>query len=946
MLVGRRAECERIDLLLAEARAGKSGTLVVLGEPGIGKSALLAYARTEAAGWLVLSARGVESEAELPFAALDQLLRPLRGRIGRIPEPQARALEGALALGAPTPADRFAAAAGTVSLLAAAAEDAGPLLCLVDDAHWLDPGSAEVLVFACRRFRADKVAILIAAREGGRHRFAAVGLPELLVAELETTAAKAVLERTGIDLAPPVATKLLEFARGNPLALLELPAALTEAQRVGREPLVEPLPVGASVEQAFVERARGLPAGTQRALVVAAACDDNDLGTLLAALAVLGLSADILDPAESAGLMALGEGHFVFRHPLVRSALYQAASRVERRRAHRALVKALASDEHRTRRAWHLAAATTGPNEEAAAALEEAGREAHARSANATAASMLERAAHLSLEAASRARRLVGAGESFWMAGQSEKAQSVLVDALELTADPALRADIQLLRGRNSMWTGPLLDTHRLRVTEAERIEATEPTRAAMLMSEAVLPCFMACEHNLALATARRAAALADRVGGFPAVMASMMLGGALLLRGETVPAAKLLNKVAAALGLSDALGAAPMLSQLAACLVWMEEYDRARQILITVIDAARSHSAVVMLPFALATSADHSFRTGRLAAAYADASESVTLAIATGQDAEAPFSFVMLARTEAVLGREDDCRAHASQALELARRIGAEAINIYVASALGLLDLGLGRPEAACSALEAGSTVAVRGGLGLPAAIQWAPDLIESYAQLGRRAKAHAALATFTEQAEGTGCTWALASAARCRALLASEGEFEHEFQEALRWHDRTPTPFERARTVFAYGERLRRAGRRVRAREKLRSAAAEFERMGALPWLERALAELRASGETVRQHVQGPVERLTAQELQVALIVANGATNREAAARLFLSPKTIEFHLSHIFRKLGLRSRTELARRFASRNKDAIVALLVSAVNAQSWVWDATAELVGLVV
>jgi len=411
------------------------------------------------------------------------------------------------------------------------------------------------------------------------------------------------------------------------------------------------------------------------------------------------------------------------------------------------------------------------------------------------------------------------------------------------------------------------------------------------------------------------------------------------MLAGQTSRARALLERARMALGSSDPFGPGAILTQIASCFIWIEEYEQAREILTSVTEAARRQGAVVILPFALSILSEYNFRLGDFRAAYAAASESVTLAIQTNQEAEVPFSYVTLARSEAVLGNADECRAHTFRANQLAEQVGARAIRTYAASVLGLLDLGLGRPDRALLSLGALPELTTLQGLEEPGTVQWAPDLIEAYAQLGKTAEAQAALAPFTLQAERTGRTWAVAAAARCRGLLASSGQIEGEFEEALRWHDRTPTPFERARTELSYGERLRRVGLRRKARERLRAALSTFERMSATPWADRAAAELRASGESIDPRVPRADEQLTAQELQVALIVAGGATNREAAAQLFLSAKTIEFHLGHIFRKLGLRSRTELARHFARQGKKAVIALLFG------WEWaDVLCEGVGI--
>jgi DNA-binding CsgD family transcriptional regulator/tetratricopeptide (TPR) repeat protein len=915
VLVGREAECESIDALLNGARSGVSRALVLRGEPGIGKSALLHYAETEAVGWRILRAAGTESEAELPFAGLDQLLRPIRGHVGQIPKAQAQALEVALALGAPAPADRFTAAVATLSLLAAAAEE-GPVLCLLDDAHWLDTSSADALVFACRRFQAEKIAVLFAAREGEQRQFEAPDLPDLRLSGVGEPAARSIVAASRVAMAGDAITKVIELAQGNPLALLELPSTLSAGQRVGEDALPERLPVTASVERAFLGRARTLPPETQQALTLAAASDSDELKILLRAIESLGLPADVLLPAESAGLLVIQKGRFAFRHPLVRSALYQAADAAARRKAHGALAESLIAPEQRARRAWHLAEATMVADEAVATELDAAGNESRLRGAYATAASAFERAAQLSDDDDQRAGRLLAAVQMLWIAGQVTRAAAVVEEALHAARDPALRADIELARGRMSTWSGHAPDASKRLRTAAEAVMSVDRSRAALLMAEAVVPTMMAGDILMAETIAVRAMELAEPIGGLPSAFASLGLGQVLALRGESTKSRQLLQGVRAALDKSDPFGPGAILTQIAHCYIWLEEYRDAHEILESVISAARTRGAVVVLPFALGVLSDYEFRVGNFAAAYAAATESVQLAHQTGQAATAAFGYVSLARSEAVFGRIDECRAHAEHALELARRAGSLSVHVYANSAVGLLDLSLGRPAAALDSLVRAARIALDHGLEEPATVQWGPDLIQAYVELGSLTEAEAALAAFETRAQRTGRTWALATAARCRGLLASERSFAGEFEKALALHDRTPTPFERARTELSYGQRLRRAGLRRKSRDLLHVAYATFERLGAEPWTRRAAAELRATGERVRPPKNSTDEQLTAQELQVALIVAEGATNREVAAQLFLSPKTIEFHLSHIFRKLGLRSRTELARRLARGN------------------------------
>ncbi len=908
MLVGRDQERGLIDGLLSGALEGRSGTLVFLGEPGIGKSALLDHAARHADGMRLLRAAGVESETELPFAGLHEPVRPLLDRLKVIPERQAEAVRTALALTPPAQVDRFAVHAGTLSLLAAAAEEE-PVLCTVDDAHWLDPGSAEALVFTCRRLEAEGIVVLFAAREGEPTSFDAPGLPTLHLAGLAREAAGELLLRAGYGLSSDVADQLVTLTRGNPLALLQLPAVLSEAQLVGDEPLEDPLPVGQAVERAFLRRVRSLPTEVRAALVVAAASGAGDIEPVLAALEELQVPAVAVERAEAAGLVKIEEGQLAFPHPLVRSALYHSADPRERRAAHEALANSLSGDARMSSRAWHLAAATIAPNENVAVELERAAVLAQNRGGHLEASRAFERAARLTPDPESRAPRYLAAGSEAWTSGRPGHALRLLQEALSSTTDPGVRGDVQQLRGRVITWSGRVQEGHALLLAEAERLEAVDPGRSVQLMSEAVLSCFMAGDIPRALAVSRRAFALGEPLGGVPAIMAATVLGWALLNHGEAPEARPLMDRVEVALREADPLEnyITPFLGYY---LTWLEEFERARRITTLVIDTARERSALAILPFALGTLSDLELRLGRLGPAYATAVESITLAAQTGQESTSSLSFVTAGRIEAILGRVDDCRAHLGRALALAASSGTGSIRTCAGSALGLLELGLGAAEAAIRALEPVSQLVVEQDMNEPNGVQWAPDLIEAYTRLGRRREAGEALATLQAQAEATGSTWAVAAVARCRGLRADDEGFEREFEEALSWHRRTPTPFERARTELCYGERLRRAKRRADARQRLRSALETFEGLGAAPWAERARSELRASGERARKRDPSAAENLTAQELQVALVVVGGATNREAAARLFLSPKTIEFHLSNAYRKLGVRSRAQLTR------------------------------------
>jgi ATP/maltotriose-dependent transcriptional regulator MalT len=899
MLLGRELETARIDRLLDGARTGQSGALVLSGEPGIGKTALLDYAAGRAEGMTVLGARGLESEAELPFVALADLLRPTMQLIERIPGAQAAALQAALALGPPAAGDRFTVCAALLSVLAAAADDA-PVLVLIDDAHAVDRSSMQAVLFAGRRLHAEGIALLIARRHGSELDLS--GLPELEVEGLPHEAAVALVQRSG-TVASQVTDELIAASGANPLALLEVPSLLNEGQLAGTEPLAAPLPTGDALAGAFMQRVESLPEQTQRALVVAAASGSADFEEIVAAVDRAGLEPDALDAAESAGLTIVDGSRFRFAHPLLRSAVYHGATAGMRRAAHEAL--AAGGGE---RRPWHLAAAADEPDAALTAEFERSASAASMRGGHAEAATALETAARHAEDDNARAKLLRDAADEAWRAGQTTRALGILDDSLAHASDPGLMARLQHLYGVVEMWSGsPVAAAERLSA-EAGRIATADPKRAARLLTDASWACLMAGEVTAARAAAERATALTETAGGFAEVLADGLLGISLLLNGERGAGEPLLRRYEP---LFDDPGFLArnysVMWPAGLVMVWLEEHEKAGETFVRVIERAREQSVPSLLPYTLIGLAELDFRTGRWARAYANAAEAVTLARETEQPVSLAFALAWLARIEAAQGRDADCREHATDAFDLAEG-GAASVVVYAAAALGLLELGIGRVEEAMVHLERVKTEVEAHGLRHPTVIQWAPDLIEALARAGRREEALKLLASFDRAAESGLSTWALGTAARCRCLLADEG-FEADAERALELLEALGAPFEIARTELCLGERLRRSRRRREARTALRSAIERFERLGAAPWTARANTELRASGETVQPGAVIATNELTPQELQVALVVAKGATNREAGAALFLSPKTIEAHLGRVYRKLDIRSRTELA-------------------------------------
>jgi DNA-binding CsgD family transcriptional regulator len=911
VLLGRTSELARIDALLDGARRSRGGTLVLVGEAGTGKTALLEHARERADGMLVVSVSGIEAEAELPFAGLSVLLGPLVDGLDRLWSPQRTALAGALGLGLSPPSAPFATYAALLALLAQEAERRA-LVVLVDDAHWLDRASAEALASCARRVGLERIAQLFAARENGPASLALGGLVRLRLAGLDRGAAAALLRRAaGAEVSGEVAERVRLATGGNPLALGEIGRSLTTAQLAGSEPLPAALPIGRDLEAALRRRIAALPAATQTALVLAAANDSSDLRELVRALRTLSLNVSALAPGETAGIVTIVADTLQFSHPLLRSAAYLGAPSARRRQAHAALAAGLEAGGDRVRRAWHLAQATVEPDEAIAAEIETVAREASARAAPAAGGRALAAAARLTPPGVVRTARLLAGAEELYVAGISASALGLLDEALKEADSPIERADIQRLRARVMASAGPLAPVRELLTSEAIRVESHEPARAAAMRLDAALYTVMTGDVPEALQLAERAYPLVHAGGGPEALIASVVLASARILAGDARRAEPLLRDAAPLVATAELSPFGYVGAMIAVADTWMERYAESRRILVQIIARARADSALVTLPFALAWLADADLHLGRWTSALAEASEAVSLGEEVGRPGELVNALVVLAAVQVRRGDGADARVTIERAEAIAGQIGAHWMQTHARASLGLLERAEGRLDEAIAALRSAGRLAREGGLEEPAAVPWAQELAEAYARRGRNSGAGAALELLERQADRTGRRLARAGAARCRGLIAGDAEFEGHFRSALAWHDGVADPFERARTELCFGERLRRARRRRESREWLHRARDTFDRLGAAAWAEHARRELAASGERARRRTPDTADELTAKELQVALVVADGATNREAAAALFVTPKTVETHLHSIYRKLGVRSRVELARR-----------------------------------
>jgi DNA-binding CsgD family transcriptional regulator len=915
MLVGRSAECELLRSLISGAREESAGVILLRGEPGIGKTSLLTFAAVAADGFRVLQIQGHESEIEIPFAGLSWLLESLTGLLGQLPPVQAEALAGALQLGtvAGRGGDRLAVAAATLTLLAAAA-DAQPLLVAVDDGQWLDVPSLEAIVFAARRLQAEAIAVVITARPAvdvpAEVNRLLEALPEHTVPGLAPDAARELLAAQQAGLAPEVLAGRVAEAAGNPLALLELPALSDSGLPV------EPLRIGKRLEQAFGRRIAAMPPPTRQAMLLVAAADAAS-DVLSRALAQDGLSPADLEPAETAGLLVSERGAVRFQHPLVRSALYQSATATQRRAAHRVLASvfgALSTPRAQERHAWHLAAAALGPDEEVAAALDAAAGAAAARRSYATAMDIQERAAWLSWPGDDRAGRLMKAANMSFPAGRVQAGLLLLDQVLDETGDWRLRTEAQHFRCRILMWGGQPVAGRDLLIAEANQVEPQDPAWSAIMRAHAALTSFMLGDQRLAAAEGQRAVELLAGLPDSLTMPALVVRALTLAVSGPVAEARSLLARSEEHLPVWDPLDIDQVL--LVAALAWslLEEPAESMRWFERGVGAARAASAVGLLPFQLTWLALAQWRGGKWPAAYANAHDALALAEETGWRTGLPQSLATLATIEAAMGRAESCREHAAQAVALGRQTGAAVIEAHVAIALALLDLGTGDAAAAVRHLEFVAGFAADHELGDPVLLNWAGDLVEALDRSGDRGRARAVCELVAAEAERTGRPTESAVAARCRAVLAGDDEAAEEaFAAAFGWHARADQPFQEARTRLQHGELLRRRRRRADARAELTAALAMFEQLGAEPWAAQARSELRATGVTARPRHPGQ-QQLTPQELRVALVVADGATNAEAAVQLFLSAKTVEYHLSGAYRKLGIRSRGKLVRALAS--------------------------------
>jgi DNA-binding CsgD family transcriptional regulator len=906
MLIGRDTERRAVDSLVAGARVGRSGVLVLTGEAGIGKTVLLGYAAAAAEGMQVHRLVGTELEQDLGFGGLSQLVGASAQDLEGLPEPQARALAVALDLRPGPSPDRFAVGAATLGLLTRRAEE-GPVAVLVDDAHLLDHLSAAALAFAARRLVADPILVVAAVRSGEPTPLLQAGLPVLELRGLDVPAATQLLaagDSPGAGSAGVVTDVpgLVRATGGNPLALLELRAYPERLSAAGPD---GPLPVTAAVTRAFQARTERLSAAARTALLVAAA-GGTDRRLVTRACRSLGVDPVHLVEAADVGLVTTQGATVTFRHPLVRAAVYQAARPADRRAAHAALAAATsgADPDHR---AWHLAAAVPDTDAVAADALEEVADRARSRAAYDVVASALSRAGWLSPEEQDRSRRLVSAAEAAWVAGQADRARAIL-DEVDADGTPDLLARAGRLRGTLAALTGSLPEAIEVLSSTAERVRDTRPELAVELWADGVKAGFFRADT----AFLRRAVTALDALlplvrSSRIAVVGELASGMARTLTGQA--GSEQIRRAVDRLAESDLLRSDPLRADwLVLGPLYLREEGRYRALVHEALEDTRTGAALGALGHLLFHVALDDAAGDRWSSAESEYHESIGLARESGQSTDVALALAGLAWLEARMGREDGCRAHAAEALALGDEHGIVIARVWALLALGELELGGGRADQALEHLGQVRRELSTTGL-QDMDLHPGVDLVEALVRVGQREEARVLAVDYHRLSAVKGQPWALARAERALGMTAAPGEADTHFAAAARLHAETPDVFETARTALLHGASLRRRRRRREARIHLREALAAFEQLGAAQRAEQAVQELAATGETVQRRGAGVLTTLTPQERQIAELLAQGRTTRQAAAALFLSPKTVEYHLRHVYDKLGVNSRDALA-------------------------------------
>ena len=906
-LLNRQRERTALDDLLGDLRSGRARALVVRGEAGVGKSALLEYVAGAAADMRVARAVGVESEMELAFASVHQLCAPLLDRLEVLPGPQRDALEIAFGLRAGTAPDRFLIGLAVLTLLSEVAGER-PLLCVIDDAQWLDRASAQVLAFTARRLLAEPVGLIFAAREPGE---AFGGLADLEVRGLADQEARALLRSAArFRLDERVQDRILAEADGNPLALLELPHGLGPAQLAGGFGLVRA--VSARIEEGFRRRLAALPGDTRSLLLVAAAEPTGDPVLVLRAADRLGIPASAAVAAQADGLLETGKRVW-FRHPLVRSAVYSAASPQERRAAHLTLAEVTDRDRDPDRRAWHLAAAAPGPDEQVAAELERSAGRAQARGGMAAAAAFLQRAAELTREPARRSERALAAAQANLQAGVLDAAAELLAIAAARPLDELQQARADLLRGQLAFASSAGGDAPALLVKAAKQLEPLNAALARETYLDAWYAALFAGQFAGAgdLHEVSRAARSAPPLAGAPRPSDLLLDGLAVLGTEGRAQAAPRLRRVARVFA-EEEIAMAERLrwsaaAVVAAVTVWDEECWHAIQ--DRALQSCREAGLLAQLVIWVNSMALLTIWRGDFAAAASLVVEGEAIAAATGTRF-APLGAVLLGGFQ---GAEAEA-APLIQAVSTAGRAAGQGVAVQWSQwVAAVLYNGLGRYEKALGEAQAAEQAPE-----LHVSMWALPELIEAATRTGQRGLAADALGRLAEATSVGQTDWGQGIYARSRALLSDGADADRWYREAVDRLGRTGFRPELARAHLLYGEWLRREDRRADARAQLRAAHDMFTAIGMEAFAERARHELLATGETVRTRSAGPRDQLTPQEAQIARLARAGLSNPEIATQLFLSPRTVEYHLAKVFAKLDITSRRQLRQALPDSGRD----------------------------
>ena len=900
-MLGRARERAVLDALTRDIQQGQSRSLVLSGEAGIGKTALLEHLIAGAPDLTVLQAVGVESEMELAYASLHQLCAPTLDRVSALPTPQRDALEIVFGKSDGIPPDRFLVGLAVLSLFAEMGEER-PLLCVVDDAQWLDKASALTLAFVARRLLAERVGMVFAARQPGEEL---QQLPGIEVSGLPNDDARALLgSAVRFKLDEQICERIVAETRGNPLGLLELPRGLTATQLAGGFGMLDGQELRGRIEESFVRRLEGLSADARRLLLVAAAEPVGDPLLLLGASERLGIESSALD-AETDGLLSFGE-RVIFRHPLVRSAMYRSAEAAERRAAHLALAEVTDRDADPDRRAWHLAAAAARPDEGVALELELSAGRAQARGGLVAAAAFLQRAVALTADPAQRTRRALDAAEANLNAGAFTAVISLLATAGRGSLDELQRAQVELLRGQVALFSTLGSDAPPLLLTAAQSFERVDAKLARDTYLDAWGAALFAgrLSSRGSLEEVSRAAKAARRPDGAQEPGDLLLESLATLVADGPAAAAPLLERATKTCLDAQIPPAESLrwgwLTVVPSYVLWDE--TSTQELCMRQLSALREAGALARLPIDLQTLSLLCVRCGDFAVAGDAIAEADSISEVTGT-VVAPFSAMMLA---ALRGREAEARAMIQSTREEAV-VRRQGVAIQITDwMLAVLCNGLGRYEEAL----ASSQDAVND---LPGEIfisGWAaPELIEAAARTGRQDLAEAGLERLVSAIAIARTASARGIQARCRALVSEGPAAERLYQEALEQLGRSRLKPDLARAHLLYGEWLRREGRRVDARERLRSAYDLFTSIGMAAFAERARTELLATGEKARKRTVETRDDLTDQELHIARLARDGHSNPEIGSKLFLSPRTVEWHLRKVFGKLGIRSRHELS-------------------------------------